>query len=653
MRDRFNNKVKDSIENHYFNIKKSNECLVFQLKNAFLPLSKKFLIIKHRKTGKRISKQLANSKATLTFDDINMIGEEGFFDVYLHVNVFGRFYRKRSSFNFENNIDQFIFDKENKFLFSSYPTQNSNLSFRYNRSSFQANLEDIKAGDGGMLVRGNIELFDDIELNCVELLAKSNKVGRKSAECVYSQDGSNITFEGCLDEDIAEEDIASKWEMEIRLINDDFLISHEKLSCDKLINYDFREGMTFEKDEITIDGQKAVIIFYPTKNLDVQFKVMTPEKYLKSQQRLKDKKTYNKFRKLGLKSNYVFFESFHGRYNNNPKYLYEKMLELGLDKRYQFIWAYDGEDELPGNPIVVKSNSDDYFKYLAQSKYRVNNTTFPILDKRNKIVYIQTWHGTPLKRLAHDIRVKGGVSWNHFNREVKTWNYLISANSYSTNIFKRAFKYKKEVLEVGYPANDVFYFDDDKKDQILNKFDLPEGKKVILYAPTFRDDKKDDEGNRIFDLKLDLEKLSEKLSDDYILIIKTHYVISKNLEIDDKLEDFVIDLSSHDDIHELFLLADILITDYSSSFFDFAHSKKPILFFMPDLKSYENARGLYPEVLMDLPGPIVVNNDEIIERLNDFDNIADEEKYSRFYDKYCLEGNGQSSYEIIKHVWGD
>lgn len=643
----FNKKVKDSIENHYFHIKQKDNSLVFELKNVNLPFSKKYLIIKHRKTGKKISKQLSGSKVTLTLDDINEITHEGIFDISLNVKVFGRFFTKRTRFNSENE-DMYLFDEDNKSLFMSYVTKGSNLSFEYSQTFFKADIDSITCNDNNVSINGKIRLYDDITFDTVELLSKSNKTGRKNAICSYNSDNGNFscTFEN----DVSDMDISSKWNVTLRLINDAFILGSEQLSCDGFISKKGDE-VIIDEMESELDNQKICTVFYANKNLKLQFRIVTLESHLKSLKKKDNKKLYDKFKKDGLKDNYVFFESFHGKYNNNPKYLYEKMLDLGFGENYQFIWAYDGDENLPGNPIVVKSNSEEYFKYLSQSKYRVNNTTFPIIDNRRDVIYIQTWHGTPLKRLAGDIRIKWGVSWNHFNNEVSTWNYLISANEYSTNTFKRAFNYNNEILQFGYPANDIFYKGDDFK----SKFDIPDGKKVILYAPTFRDDKKDEDGNRLFDLELNLDDLYEKLGNEYFLIIKTHYVISQKLDISEKLKDFVVDLSSHDDIHELFAVSDILITDYSSSFFDFAHSKKPILFFMPDLKTYADTRGLYSEIIPQLPGPILKNNDEIIEALLGLDAIVDDYKirYDKFYNNYCNEGKGDSSLRIIKHVWGD
>lgn len=655
MKDNFKEIVKNSIKQHYFNLFQENNSLIFELQNVFLPFSKKFIIIKHRKTGKRISKKLINSKTELTLEDIREFSEIGYFDIFLYVKIFGRFFKKRSSFNYKNNDNKFIFDNENKLLFLSYSTNGSNLSFNLKDSLFKPEIYDIVDEDDEIIINGRIKLFKDIAFDKIELLSKSNKVGRKVSNCSYNNENDIITFSGVIDKDISDKDINSNWDIDIRLISEDLIISSEKLNCDDWIKHALNNDIIFGKYETKYEDEKFLIIFYPSKNRKLKFKIVSSNQYSKSSNKSKGNKLYNKFKKIGLKDDLVFFESFHGKYNNNPKYLYEKMLEMGLDKRFKFIWAYDGEDNLPGNPIVVKSNSEDYYKYLSQSKYRVNNATFPIIDNNSKIIYVQTWHGTPLKRLSRDINVQTGIGWSHFNKEVKTWNYLVSANEYSSNIFKRAFEYRKEILEVGYPANDIFYMDESKKQEIRNKFDIPSDKKIILYAPTFRDDKKDEEGNRVFDLELDLEKLRSALSDEYIVIIKTHYVISKKLEISGQLKDFVIDFSNYDDIHELFILSDVLITDYSSSFFDFAHTKNPILFFMPDLKSYMQTRGLYGKTLLELPGPILINTDEVIDALLDLDKFAQDykEKYDTFYDKFCSIGNGDSSEKIIKHVWGD
>ena len=147
--------------------------------------------------------------------------------------------------------------------------------------------------------------------------------------------------------------------------------------------------------------------------------------------------------------------------------------------------------------------------------------------------------------------------------------------------------------------------------------------------------------------------LCENIGEDYVLIIKTHYVISNALNISDELSDFVYDCSGYDDVHELFIISDILITDYSSVFFDFAHSKKPILFFTPDMESYIESRGVYHEVLQELPGPQLISNKGIVNAILNIESVSENygESYFNFYNKYCSIGHGNAAEEIINKVF--
>src|SRR5699024_3281888 len=134
-----------------------------------------------------------------------------------------------------------------------------------------------------------------------------------------------------------------------------------------------------------------------------------------------------------------------------------------------------------------------------------------------------------------------------------------------------------------------------------------------LYAPTFRDNKTSKKNKFLFDLKLDLYQMQEHLGDEYVLLLRTHVVISNKLKIDESLRDFVFNVTKYPDMQELLLISDILITDYSSSMFDFANTKKPLLFFTYDLEEYkENIRGFYMDFENEAPGPLLFNTDEVI-----------------------------------------
>ena len=422
----------------------------------------------------------------------------------------------------------------------------------------------------------------------------------------------------------------------------------------------------FENDEdrflIKINDGDTVYSYYATENKhSLALWITTESAWMRSYTIACGRTIYSNASKNKLNEKMIFFESFFGKsYTGNPKYLYEAMLEMGMDKEYTFVWAYSGDDKeiIPGNPIIVdRFEPGDYYKYLALSKYWINNIIFPIHTKRPGNVYLQTWHGTPLKKLGYDITIPGPEvqGRENFYNESRNWDYLISSNPYSTKIFKRAFKYDKEVLEDGYPINDIFFKDNAEfVKKLKSKLGIEENKKIILYAPTWKDDEQNESWEHYFNLEIDLERLYEEFSDEYVVILKMHHLVSENLRIDEKLKNFAIDLSSYDDIQELYVLSDILITDYSSVFFDYAHSRRPILFFVPDLNHYiENVRGLYLNMEKELPGPLIKDNDELIDIIKNIDDVSSEysDKYDEFYERFCSLCKGDSAKRIIEKVF--
>ena len=368
---------------------------------------------------------------------------------------------------------------------------------------------------------------------------------------------------------------------------------------------------------------------------------------------------YYFFNKQPINDKRIVFESFNGRYySDNPKYLYEYLYENYNDD-FEFVWVLNNPTvKIPGNPIKVKRFSLKYHKLMATSKYWVINTRQAgRLVKRPEQVIISTWHGTPLKKLGFDM---GNIYLNNsrtkeiYVRDSAAWDYFVSPNSFSTPILKRAFAYNGDMLETGYPRNDILYnADDEKVNQIKEKLNLPLDKKVILYAPTWRDDEAYDVGKVKFKLKLELDKLEDAISDEYIVLVRNHYLITDS-DVDD-YKSFAIDVSKYDDIAELYLISDVLITDYSSVFFDFANLRRPMLFYMYDLDTYENKlRGFYIDIRTEVPGPILKTTEEVIDALKNIDeiNLEYKEKYDKFYDKFCNLEDGNSSKRIVDEVWG-
>src|SRR5699024_4827378 len=196
--------------------------------------------------------------------------------------------------------------------------------------------------------------------------------------------------------------------------------------------------------------------------------------------------------------NIIVFESFLGKqYSDNPRAIYEYVKERY--PAYRLIWSVDKESVSKFktlNIIYSRRFSLKWLFIMNRAKYWVSNSRMPLwIPKPSNTVYIQTWHGTPLKKLAADmdrVLMPGTNTENYkknFLYEAGKWDYLVSPNAYSTSIFKRAFQFNKNILETGYTRNDylVNYNTDDEAKRIKTRLNLPLGKKIILYAPTWRD----------------------------------------------------------------------------------------------------------------------------------------------------------------------
>lgn len=355
----------------------------------------------------------------------------------------------------------------------------------------------------------------------------------------------------------------------------------------------------------------------------------------------------------------VLFESFFGKsYSDSPKYIFEKLNQMYPGK-YRCVWIIDKKTKLPYPAKQIKRFSFAYFKYLARSKYIVFNSRQPkTFIKRKGNVFLQTWHGTPLKKLVFDMEEVVSASPMYkktFYIQSRSWDYLVAANAFSEEVFKRAFVFDKPMLKFGYPRNDILHADN--KEQIAadirKRLGIPEDKKVILYAPTWRDDEYYESGKYKFDLKLDLKYMKEKLSDEYAVILRTHYFIADNIDVTG-LEGFVFNLSKYDDIAELYLISDILITDYSSVFFDYANLKRPMLFFTYDLDKYRDVlRGFYIDMEKELPGPLLFTTEEIVEAILDIRTVNGRyaQIYDEFYERFCGWEDGHASENCIKTVF--
>ena len=362
---------------------------------------------------------------------------------------------------------------------------------------------------------------------------------------------------------------------------------------------------------------------------------------------------------MPVNNNIIFFESSVGRnYSGNPKYVYESIVQQGLDKEFKCIWSVEDKTiEIPGNAIKVKRARLKYLYYLAIAKIWVCDTRQPaFIVKRPETTYIQLWHGTPLKKLAMDmdvLKMSEEMELSEYKRIFKknteTWDYLISQSDYTTETFRSCFDFKNQILNIGFPRNDILFKKNNKKsiNSIKNSYNIPLNKKVILYAPTWRDDEFYANGVYKFSSQIDFDLMEKELFDTHVLIVKLHYLVKDSIDWSN-YNGFIIKCDQTWDIQKLYLISDVLLTDYSSVMFDYAILKRPMIIYAYDyLKYRDNLRGFYFNIFEDFPGPIVENTIDLVESIKAYDCNNYKNKYNKFIDKFTSFDNGNASLKIV------
>lgn len=360
---------------------------------------------------------------------------------------------------------------------------------------------------------------------------------------------------------------------------------------------------------------------------------------------------YPLLRKLPIKQKYVVFEGWWGnKYHCNPRYLYEYIDRNHKD--YKCIWFFN-DDYLPitGDGIRVRRKSLRYYYYLAVSKYFVNNVNFhEDYEKRKGQIEIQTMHGTPLKTLGLDVpgEFDDPIELEKFVRKCNRWDYLVVQSNKASEITSSCYNFKKTFLRTGYPRNDIL-FEKNNSDSIKlikEKLGIPVNKKVIMYAPTWRK-------RNHFEMKLDVDDMKKSLGDEYILILRVHPFAYPGFDAR-ILNDFVYNFSTYESVEELYLVSDIVITDYSSVMFDYTILNRPILFFTYDLSAYRDyLRGFNFDFENEAPGPLLESYNQVKEAIINIENISQEydDALQKFRDKFNEYEKGNASQQIFDIVF--
>lgn len=345
----------------------------------------------------------------------------------------------------------------------------------------------------------------------------------------------------------------------------------------------------------------------------------------------------------------ILFVSFGGKkYDDSPQSLYEKMIEMEEFNDYKFVWAFVNTDiNIPGDARKVKIDTLEYFVQALSSKFWIINVSAErgLNFKKNKTICINTWHGTPIKKIYGEENENVGKKRA---RKPEKFDLICAQSSYDQEIFSRIFDAPKEnVIISDLPRNDVLlkYTAEDIK-KIKMDLHIPADKKVILYMPTYREYTRDSANACYFNPPMDLAKWEKELGDEYVLLFRAHYLVVKNMNI--KENAFVREMSKYKQLSELYAISDIMISDYSSAFFDFGILERPEVCFAYDLEEYEKHRGFYMD-LNELPCKTDRTEDDVINHIKNMNFEEESKKVKCFKKKYTPQA-GHATEIVLKEM---
>lgn len=383
------------------------------------------------------------------------------------------------------------------------------------------------------------------------------------------------------------------------------------------------------------------------------------EKEVEKRKTFEYKTKYGTYRKMPIIDNMIMYETFHGNsMTDNPFALFLEIVRQDTEKKYKHVWvlSHNPEEDIQvqrfaemDNLYFVELYSDEYLSAIARAKILINNTSFPpYFFRRSSQIYVNTWHGTPLKTLGKDMAGSFGQHKN-LARNFMQSTHILSPNKFTGEkiIYSHDLDgiYKGEIIEEGYPRIDLAEnTTEDYLENVLTKdVKFDKHKKTVLYAPTWRGEV-DSVGNINDDLLQKVQLMEKALPEDYQILLKVHPLLYKYIKQDERFENIVI--SDYLDINEISAFIDVLITDYSSAFVDFLATHKPIILFQYDQEEYLSDRGVYIP-LDQLSIPIVTTDSKLVEILKSVDSL--QANYVEFK-KFAYTQLGNSSEKIVNHL---
>lgn len=393
-------------------------------------------------------------------------------------------------------------------------------------------------------------------------------------------------------------------------------------------------------DQIALERAKKKKMDFMISKTNAIEKLVTENNNYK---RINEYTTYLRYKAKPLLDNVVVYDSFLGKsMTDNPYAIFKEILSQDTEQKIHHVWVIENLgnkqvarfENLP-NVEFVLPYSKKHLQYLATAKYLVLNTSVPYyFMKRTGQVMMNTWHGTPIKGMGRFMGGRYG-QWANVQRQFLMTDFITQPNAYTEEVINESYNltgiYEGETLEIGYPRIDLIK--NTNKDDFLELLHdvLPHSatdKKIILYAPTWR-------GNQesIGDMTADIIRYSTEIQDGlpegYQLLVKAHQIAYDKIKNNSKVKDILV--PNDVDTSELLSVTDVLITDYSSIFFDYLVTGKPVFLFAYDLEEYEADRGLLMPI-NSVPGNVVETMEDLLIGLNNLDtytmnNVTEVSKY--------------------------